>query len=150
MLCGGDGRLEHAAEAGAVENVVAEHETDAVLADKFATDKEGLCQTVGRGLFGIGELHPEVGTVAQQAAKTGQVVGGGDDEDIPYAGEHQYRDGIVDHRFVEDGKQLFADPFGDGIEARAATSGKDNSFHGDDVMLKGGTFCPKVDYFCSK
>ena len=43
----GDGRLEHPAEAGAVENVVAEHETDAVLADEFATDEKGLCQTVG-------------------------------------------------------------------------------------------------------
>ena len=150
LLCRGDGRLEHSAEACAVENVVAEHETHAVIADEFAADEEGLRQTVGRGLLGVSELHPEIGTVAQQTAETGQIVGRGDDENVAYAGEHQYRNGIVDHRFVEDGKQLFADPFGDGIEARAATSGKDNSFHGDDVMLKSGTFCPKVDYFCSK
>jgi len=57
-------------------------------------------------------------------------VGRGDDENVAYAGEHQYRDGIVDHRLVENGEQLLAHAFGDGVEARAAASGEDNSFHG--------------------
>ena len=92
-------------------------------------DNERLGQTVGRRLLGIGEVHAVVGAVAKQATKRRQVFGSGDDQDIPDSGEHEHRDGIIDHRLVVDGQQLFADAFGDGIKPGAAAAGQDNTFH---------------------
>ena len=42
-----DGLLQHAGESAAVEDVVAQYQTDAVVADELLADDEGLCQTVG-------------------------------------------------------------------------------------------------------
>ena len=56
-------------------------------------------------------------------------VGSGNDEYLANACEHKHRNGIIHHRFVENGEQLFAHSFGDGIEARAASSGQYDSFH---------------------
>ena len=54
LLLGLANRLaQHGAQSVAMEDVVAQHEAGAVIADKLATDDEGLCQTVGRGLLGV-------------------------------------------------------------------------------------------------
>ena len=42
---------------------------------------------------------------------------------------HQHRYGIIYHRFVVDGKQLFAYPFSYGIETCAAPPCQDYAFH---------------------
>lgn len=125
----GHGVAQHAGEAGAMEYVVAEHEAGAVVADEVAPDDEGLCQTVGRGLLGVFKADSEVGTVAEEAAESGEVVWGGDDEDFADTGLHQCGDGVVDHRFVEDRKHLLADAFGDRVETGAGTTGQHYAFH---------------------
>ena len=58
-----------------------------------------------------------------------KIVWCGDDENLSDASQHQHRDGVIHHRFVEDREELFAHSFGDGIEARAATSCQNDSFH---------------------
>ena len=131
---------EDSRESGSVEDVVAEDETGGVIADEFAADDEGLRQAVGGGLLGVFEAHAEVGAVAEEAAESGEVVGGGDDEDIPDSGLHEGGDGIVDHRFVEDGEQLFAHPLRDGVETGAGTSGENDAFHG--ICKEGGRLKP--------
>ena len=67
-------------------------------------------------------------------------MGGGDDEDIPDSGLHEGGDGIVDHRFVEDGEQLFAHSLRDGVETGTGTSGEDDAFHG--ICKEGGRLEP--------
>ena len=125
----GDGLLEHRGEAAAVEDVVAEDETDTVVADELLADDEGLRQAVGTGLLGIFEAHTVVGSVAQQAAEARQVVRRRDDQDVADTGQHQHADGIIDHRLVVDGQQLFADAFGDRVESGAGAAGQDDAFH---------------------
>ena len=112
-----------------MEDVVAQNEADAVVADEIFTDKEGLGQTVGRRLLSVGEVDAKRRAVAEKTAETGQVFGRRDNKYVADAGKHEGRDGIIDHRLVENGDKLFAYAFGDGIEARTATSGQDYSFH---------------------
>ena len=130
-----DGLLEHRDEAAAVEDVVAQHEAGAVVADEFFSDNEGLRQPVGTGLLGIFEADAIVGAVAQQAAEARQVVRRRDDEDLPDAGQHQHADGIIDHRLVVDGQQLLADAFGDRKEPGTGAAGQDDAFHVNRNML---------------
>ena len=47
-------------------------------------------------------------------------MGGGDDQYIPDASQHEDGEGIVDHGFVVNGLELFADHARDGIEAGAS------------------------------
>ena len=112
-----------------MEDIVAEYEADGVVADEFLSDDKGLCQTVGRWLLGIFETDAELAAVAEESAEAREVVGSGDDENLTNAGKHQNGDGVIDHRLVVDGNQLFADAFGDGVEAGAAAACQDYSFH---------------------
>ena len=130
LLFGRDhGIAEHGAPSAAVEDVVAQNEAGAIVADKLLADDECLCQSVGRRLFGIGELHAVVRSIAQQTLESGQVLRRGDDENLADASKHQHRDGVVHHRFVEYGDELFAYTLCDGVEACAATACQNDSFH---------------------
>lgn len=135
-LCVAHALLEQPREARAVEDVVAQDEADAVLAHKLLADDEGLGQSVGTRLLGIAEAHTQLAAIAQQTAEARQVVGRGDDEDVADAGEHQRRDGIIDHRLVIYGDELLADALGDGVEAGAGSASQNDSFHVVFCLLK--------------
>ena len=100
-----------------------------VVADEIPADDESLGQSVRRGLFGIRETDAEVGPIPEEPLETGQVVRRGDDEDVPDPGHHQDGDGIVYHGLVVDGEKLLGHSLRNGIEARSAASGEDDSFH---------------------
>ena len=137
LVFGGADRLaEHGGETLPVKEVVAQDQAYAVVADKFASDQKSLCQTFRGRLYGVFQLQTQRVPVSQQTAECSLVFRCGDDQNFPDAAEHQYRQGVVDHRFVENGQQLFADPFGDGVQAGAAASGQDDSFHGKNFSVK--------------
>ena len=54
------------AEAGAVEDVVAEHEGHGVVTDEVGADDEGLREAVGAGLHGVADLDAPLPAVAEQ------------------------------------------------------------------------------------
>ena len=126
---GADRLLEERRQAGAVEDVVAQHQADAVVADELLADEERLREAVGRGLRGVLEMHAVVRPVAEQPLETGEVLRGADDQDVADPREHQHADRIIDHRLVEDREQLLADAFRDGVEPGSGAAGEDNAFH---------------------
>ena len=77
-------------EAGSVENVVAQYEASAVVADKLFADDERLSQTAWIRLLSVFEAYAVVATVAQKTLESRQVVRGGYDEDILYVSEHEH------------------------------------------------------------
>ena len=116
LFFGGAHRLQQeVGEAHAVEDVIAQDQADAVVADEVLPDEEGLCEAVGARLLGVGETDAVVGAVAQQTPEGRQVLRGADDQDVPDARQHQRADGVVHHRLVVDGQQLLADALRDGI-----------------------------------
>jgi hypothetical protein len=113
----------------AVEQVVAQHQRDRLVADEFAADDEGLREPVGRGLHRVGELQAPARAVAEQLAKARRVLRRGDDEDVADPGEHERAQGIVDHRLVVHGQQLLRDDLSHRVEARARAAGEDDALH---------------------
>ena len=97
-----DGARQVAAEAVAVEDVVAEHEGARLAGDEVLADGEGLRQAVGAGLLGIGEVHAVARAVPEQALEVGQVRRRGDDQDVPDARQHEGAKRVVDHGLVVD------------------------------------------------
>ena len=88
------------AEAVAVEQIVAEHHGNAVVADEVLADYKRLGESLGLGLDGVGELQTELASVAEQTLELGRIVYGGDYEYFAYAREHERRQRIVYHRLV--------------------------------------------------
>ena len=101
-----DGLLQVAAEAVAVEDVVAEHERARLAGDELLADGECLHQAVGTRLLGVGQVHAVARAVPEQALEVGQVGRRGDDQDVPDARQHEGGQRVVDHGLVVDRQQL--------------------------------------------
>ena len=112
-----------------MEDVVTQHEAHIILAHELLTNDERLCQSIGRRLFGIFEVYPIVAAIAQQTLETWQVVRCRDNQYIPDASQHQYRDGVIHHGFVKDGDELLAHSLGDGVKPCTRTTSEHYSFH---------------------
>jgi len=67
-------------ETGAVENVVAEHQTDVVFTDELTTDDERLSEAVRARLNRVTEAQTQLAAVAEHALEARQIFGGGDDQ----------------------------------------------------------------------
>ena len=105
------------AEPAAVEDVVAEHQADRLVADVVGADDERLREPVGAGLHGVGDRDAELRPVAEQPLERLGLVRRGDDQDVPDARQHQRGQRVVDHRLVVDRHQLLADGERDRVQA---------------------------------
>ena len=101
-----DGLLQVAAEAVAVEDVVAEHQRARLAGDELLADGEGLRQAVGARLLGVGEVDAVARAVTEQALEVGEVRRRGDDQDVPDARQHEGGQRVIDHGLVVDRQQL--------------------------------------------
>ena len=111
-------------EAMAVEDVVAEDERGAGAPEELAADDERLGEPLGPRLLGIGERHAKSAPVAEETLEVGQVVRRRDQEDVANPGQHQRREGIINHRLVVDREQLLRDRQRHRVEPRAGPTGK--------------------------
>ncbi|MNP57172.1 hypothetical protein D3C76_1519730 [compost metagenome] len=71
-----------------MEDIVSEDQAHGIVANELLANQESLGQAVRRRLLRIAEFDAELAAVAQQVAVLGQVVGGGDDENLADAGQH--------------------------------------------------------------
>ncbi len=124
-----DGLLEVAAEAVAVEDVVAEHQGARLAGDELLADGEGLRQAVRRGLLGVGEVHAVARAVPEQALEVGEVRRRGDDQDVPDARQHEGGQRVVDHGLVVDRQQLLGGHERERVQAGAGPAGEDDALH---------------------
>ena len=74
-------------------------------------------------------MYSVVAAITQESFESRQVVRSRYDEYLFDACQHKYTDGVIDHRFVEDGQQLFADTFCYRIETSAGPARKNYAFH---------------------
>ena len=116
-------------ETAAKKDVVAKDQADGIPADELLADDKGLGQAFWPRLRRIGDIQPQVRAVAEEFGKAREIRGGGDNEDVPDPGQHEHRQGIIDHGLVVDRDQLLADDPGQGVEPGAGTAGQDDAFH---------------------
>ena len=124
-----DGLLQVAAEAVAVEDVVAQHERARLTGDELLADGEGLGQAVRAGLLGVGEVHAVARAVPEQALEVGEVGRRGDDQDVPDARQHEGGQRVVDHGLVVDRQQLLGGHERERVQAGSGPAGEDDAFH---------------------
>lgn len=124
-----DGLLQVAAEAVAVEDVVAEHQGARLAGDEILADREGLRQAVGARLLGVGQVHAVARAVPEQALEVGEVRRGGDDQDVPDARQHEGAKRVVDHGLVVDRQQLLGGHERERVQASAGPAGEDDALH---------------------
>ena len=109
------------------EDVVGEHDDDAIVAGEVARESERLGDAAGAFLLRIAELVSEV------ALKVFNVVGAGHEQQLADTGLAQKVDGPLDHRLVADGQQVLVGDAGQRIEARPRPAREDNAFHRRDA-----------------
>ena len=125
----GGGILQALGEARAVEDVVAQDHGAAVVANELLAQDKRLGQAVGAGLDLVLQMQAVLAAVTQQRLKARGVGGGGDDQNVLNARQHQGRQRIVDHRLVIDGQQLFGCDHRQRVKSGAGAAGQDNTFH---------------------
>lgn len=128
-LCVLDGARQVAAEAVAVEDVVAEHQRARLAGDEPLADGERLRQAVRTRLLGVGQVHAVARAVPEQALEVGEVGRRGDDQDVPDARQHEGGQRVVDHWFVVDRQQLLGGHERERVQAGAGPAGEDDAFH---------------------
>lgn len=124
-----DGARQVAAEAVAVEDVVAEHQRARLAGDEPLADGERLRQAVRTRLLGVGQVHAVARAVPEQALEVGEVGRRGDDQDVPDARQHEGGQRVVDHWFVVDRQQLLGGHERERVQAGAGPAGEDDAFH---------------------
>ncbi|MNQ99632.1 hypothetical protein D3C85_1153780 [compost metagenome] len=83
------------------EDIVAEHQDDAIRADKIRRNQKGLRDSFRTRLLAVFNLYSPLRSVSQQVLVPGQILRGRDQAELLYARCDQYRQGVVNHRFVE-------------------------------------------------
>ena len=112
-----------------MENIVPQHQTYAIVANKFLADDKRLRKTVRRGLLRIFEVHAIVRSIAKKPLERRQIRGRRDNEDVPDPRQHEHADGIIHHGLVVNGQELLTHTLGDRIQPRAGAAGEHNAFH---------------------
>ena len=97
---------------------------------QHATSVEPTCRPALRPLLlSILEVNAIVLTIAKQTLEARLVEWRRDNQNIPNPRQQQRTDGIIHHRLVVDGQQLFAYTFCNRVKPRAGAPGENYSFH---------------------
>src|SRR5262249_16857384 len=104
-------------------------ERDIVFADEVLSHDEGVGQSAWLVLHGIGKLQAELRPVAEQTLEQRQILGCGNDEDLPDTRQHQGRQRIVNHRLVENRRKLLGNDGRGRVKTRAASARQNNPLH---------------------
>ena len=126
---------QRAAQAIAVEDVVAQHQSARLAVDELLAQQERLGQAVGARLHLVGEAHAVLAAVAQQTLEVRQIVRRADDQDVADPGHHQHAQRIVDHRLVVHGKQLLRCHRGERVKTGSRATGKNDALHNTTCFL---------------
>ncbi len=76
-------------ESGSVENIVSENKTRGIISYELLAYDKRLGKSVRRRLPRITEPYTEIASVAKKALEAGKVIRRGNNQNIPYAGQHQ-------------------------------------------------------------
>src|SRR5690554_863398 len=123
------GFFQFGGETLAVKDVVAQYQAHAVVTDEFFADDKGLGEAVRAWLDFVAEVDAELLARAECAFEAGLIFRGGDNEDVPDARQHEYRERVVDHGLVVHRQELFGGAECYGVQAGAGAACQDYSFH---------------------
>ena len=115
--------LHQTRHARSVEDIVAQHQSHLVVADKLLAQHKSLRQTVGNFLHLIRKTASYAASVAQKPLEIGQILRGGNDEYIANPCHHEHRQRVVNHGLVVDRHHLFAHGQRERVKTCTGTAG---------------------------
>src|SRR6266446_7701721 len=111
-----------------VENIVAENERCAGVADEFGANQKGLGNPFRFRLLRVLDADAKLRAVAQITAEHRHIFRRRNEEHFAQTAQHERGEWIADHRLVVNGEKLFADDFGQGEETGPGATGEKNGF----------------------
>src|SRR5258708_1023965 len=94
------------AKAGAIKYVIAQYEGYTVFADEVCGYYKRLWESIGNGLLRIREFQSQPGAIAQEPAELWQVIRRRNDQYLLDTGQHEGRQGVIDHGLIVDRHDL--------------------------------------------
>ena len=116
-------------ERPAAEDVVAEHDAEAVVADEVAGEPDGVRDAQRAALVAVREVEPEVPAVAQQLDDVADALAADDDHHLADAHARQRVERVVDHRPVVDRQQVLVGHDRERKQPGRRPAGKHEAFH---------------------
>ena len=114
----------------ALDDVVAQNHADLLAVGEVLGQRQGVGDAAFALLVGVVDMvQPELLAVGQQAQKIARIAAAGDDQDIANAGIHEGLDGVIDHRPVVNGQQVFVGDLGEREQPAAGSPGEYDTLH---------------------
>ena len=110
------------------EDVVGEHDDDAVVRGELAREAERFRDPARSFLLPVLQVVPE------EAPEVVHMIGAGDEHQFVDAGSLERVDGPLNHRLVAHGEQMLVRDLGERIEPRPGPAGEDDALHGDAML----------------
>src|ERR1035441_9387105 len=102
------------------KQVVSKPQAAALTCEEVLADQKSLRQAVGRRLYRVLDGNAPSLSGSQQLLEARRVGRRRNHQDVPYPGQHQGGERVVDHGFVIDRKQLLRYCFGYRVTPRSA------------------------------
>ena len=115
-------------ESLTVEDVISQNQGHILGTHEIPPDQKGLGQTTGTGLNRVVDGKTDMAPIPEHPFKILDIVRRRDQQYLADTGQHQCREGIIDHRFVVDGQKLLADGPRDRVKPRARTASQNDAF----------------------
>ncbi len=113
----------------AIKDIVAKNKRAGFAANEAFTDQERLGKTARMRLRPVRKIQAELAAIAKKLLEQRQVFGRGYDENVANARQHQCAERIINHWFIEDGKELFRNHHRAGVKAASSPPGQYDSSH---------------------
>src|SRR5690606_35025277 len=84
----------------AIENIVAQDQTNTIITDELFTDNKRLGEPIRTGLHCIAEVDTELLSCTQCTLEPCEVIRCCDNENIPDPCQHEHGQGVIDHGFI--------------------------------------------------
>ncbi len=125
----GQGLFEKIGEIVPVEKIVAEDKDGLVIFDEVCTDAESVYDAFRVFLDFVMEFNSPLLAVSEEIFESGLIARGSNNENIFDAGTYEGVNRIINHGFVVDGHELFADGESKRTKAGATAAGENDGFH---------------------
>ena len=111
-----------------VKNIIAQHQSRRVVADKVAADDEGLRQPIRRRLHRVAQIQPPRAAIAQQLLEARRILRCRDNQDVAYPRQHQGGERIVNHRLVVHRQELLGNRQCHRMQSRTGAARENDAF----------------------
>src|SRR5690606_13588835 len=116
-------RFQNILQSCTIEYIVTQNQSNLLFAYKFLSDDKGLSKSFRLGLYRKFKMAAHLTAITQQFLECSRVFRGGDNENLPDSGHHQYRQRVINHRLIVNRHKLLTYSNCQGVKTCARATG---------------------------